>query len=121
MSRHVLVVEDQEDNRRIVRDLFLSAGYQVSEATNGEEALSMAEELVPDLIIMDVQLPLLDGHEATRRLKENPDLKSIPVIIVTSYALSGDEQKARQAGGDAYLSKPVSPTVLLTKVREFVP
>lgn len=121
MSKRILVIEDQEDNRRIVRDLLTSAGYHLIEAVTGEEGVSMAERQRPDLILMDIQLPGLDGHEATRRIKANPALRHIPIIVVTSYALSGDEAKAREAGCDAYVAKPFSPRVLLAKIREFLP
>ena len=121
MSKRILVVEDQEDNRRILRDLLTSAGYEVIQAENGEEALAAAARERPDLILMDIQLPLLDGYEATRRIKVDPDLRAIPIIAVTSYALSGDEGKARAAGCDAYVTKPYSPRVLLAKIREYVP
>jgi two-component system cell cycle response regulator DivK len=121
MSRRILVVEDQEDNRRILRDLLTSAGYEIIQAENGEEALAAAARERPDLILMDIQLPLLDGYEATRRIKADPELRAIPIIAVTSYALSGDEGKARAAGCDAYVSKPYSPRALLAKIREYVP
>jgi two-component system, cell cycle response regulator DivK len=121
MSKRILVVEDQEDNRRILRDLLTSAGYEVIQAENGQEALAAAARERPDLILMDIQLPLLDGYEATRRIKADPDLRAIPIIAVTSYALSGDEGKARAAGCDAYVTKPYSPRVLLAKIREYVP
>jgi two-component system, cell cycle response regulator DivK len=83
--------------------------------------LNVAARERPDLILMDIQLPLLDGYEATRRLKANPSLATIPIIVVTSYALSGDETKARAAGCDAYVTKPYSPRALLAKIREYVP
>jgi two-component system cell cycle response regulator DivK len=121
MSRRILVVEDQEDNRRILRDLLTNAGYEIIEAENGEEALAAAARERPDLILMDIQLPLLDGYEATRRIKADPGLRAIPIIVVTSYALSGDEGKARAAGCDAYVTKPYSPRALLAKIREYVP
>jgi two-component system, cell cycle response regulator DivK len=121
MSKRILVVEDQEDNRRILHDLLTSAGYEVIQAENGKEALAAAARERPDLILMDIQLPLLDGYEATRRIKADPDLRAIPIIVVTSYALSGDEGKARAAGCDAYVTKPYSPRVLLAKIREYVP
>ncbi len=120
MTARILVVEDHEDNRRIMNDLLSGAGYDVIEAVTGEEALRVAEAEHPDLILMDIQLPGLDGLEATRRIKANPALRHIPVIAVTSYALSGDEAKALEAGCDAYFSKPVSPRALLAKVREFI-
>ncbi len=118
--KRVLVVEDTEDNRKIIRDLLTSAGYETIEAVTGEEGVAMAAEHRPDLILMDVQLPVLDGYEATRRIKANPALRHIPVIAVTSYALSGDEEKTRAAGCDAYVAKPFSPRLLLAKVREFL-
>jgi two-component system, cell cycle response regulator DivK len=121
MSKRILVVEDQEDNRRIVRDLLTSVGYEIVEAVTGEEGVSVAEAQAPDLILMDIQLPGIDGYEATRRIKANTALHQIPVIAVTSYALSGDDVKAFEAGCDAYVSKPFSPRALLAKIREFVP
>jgi two-component system cell cycle response regulator DivK len=120
MTRRILVVEDQEDNRRIVRDLLTSAGYETIEALDGEAGVRLAEAERPDLILMDVQLPVLDGHEATRRIKRNPALRAIPVIVVTSYALSGDDAKAMAAGCDAYVAKPFSPRQLLATIRRFL-
>ena len=121
MSKLILVVEDQEDNRRIIRDLLTSVGYEVMEAVTGEEGVAAAETHRPDLILMDVQLPGLDGYEATRQIKANPDLEHIPIIVVTSYALSGDDVKAFEAGCNAYVSKPFSPRELLAKIREYLP
>jgi two-component system cell cycle response regulator DivK len=121
MSKRILVVEDHEDNRRILRDLLTSAGYETIEAVTGEDGVALADTHRPDLILMDIQLPGLDGYEATRRIKANPALRHIPVIAVTSYALSGDDVKAREAGCDAYVTKPFSPRALLAKVREYLP
>ena len=121
MSNTILVVEDQEDNRRIMRDLFTSNGYEVIEAVTGEEGVTAAETHRPDLILMDVQLPAMDGYEATRRIKANPNLRHIPIIVVTSYALRGDQANAFEAGGDDYVSKPFSPRELLAKIREYLP
>lgn len=120
MGKRILVVEDTEDNRRIIRDLLTSFGYELIEARDGVEGVAMAQSHRPDLILMDIQLPVMDGYEATRRIRAHPDLKHIPVIAVTSYALSGDEAKAREAGCDAYIAKPFSPRQLLAKVREFL-
>jgi two-component system cell cycle response regulator DivK len=117
----ILVVEDQEDNRQILRDLLASASYDMVEAENGQEALTAVAAHKPDLILMDIQLPIMDGYEATRRIKAMPEFKSIPIIVVTSYALSGDESKARDAGCDAYVTKPYSPRALLAKIREYLP
>jgi two-component system cell cycle response regulator DivK len=121
MSKTILVVEDQEDNRQILRDLLAANDYDLIEAENGEEALTAVAKRRPDLILMDIQLPVLDGYEATRRLKADPATKAIPIIVVTSYALSGDETKARASGCDAYVTKPYSPRALLAKIKEFLP
>ena len=120
MTKRILVVEDQEDNRQILRDL-LAAHYQVIEAENGEEAMAAVARERPDLILMDIQMPIMDGYEATRRIKADPAMRSIPIVAVTSYALTGDEEKARTAGCDAYVTKPYSPRQLLAKIREFLP
>jgi two-component system, cell cycle response regulator DivK len=121
MSKLILVVEDTEDNMQILRDLLTSAGYEMMEAENGELALAALAKQRPDLILMDIQLPIMDGYEATRRIKADPALKSIPIIAVTSYALSGDEEKAREAGCDDFVPKPYSPRQLLAKVRQYLP
>ena len=119
-SGRILVVEDQEDNRRIIRDLLSTMGYQLIEAVDGEAGVRLAKEHRPDLILMDIQLPVLDGYEATRRIKADPELRSIPIVVVTSYALSGDDQKAVAAGCDGYVAKPFSPRQLLATVRKFL-
>jgi two-component system cell cycle response regulator DivK len=121
MSKRILVVEDQEDNRQILRDLLDSAGYKMTEAWDGEAGVSAAKQQRPNLILMDIQLPLVDGYEATRRIKADPELNKIPIIVVTSYALSGDDSKAHDAGCDAYITKPYSPRQLLAKIKEFLP
>lgn len=120
MSKRILVVEDQEDNRQIIRDLLTSNGFELIEAEDGEEGVAAAVREKPDLILMDIQLPGLDGYEATRRIKANPDLKKTPVIAVTSYALSGDDKKAFAAGCDGYVTKPFSPRQLLDKIKEYL-
>jgi len=121
MSKTILVIEDQEDNRRIMHDLFTSKGYEVIEAVNGIDGVAVAETYHPDLILLDIQLPGIDGYEVTRRIKTNPEIQRIPIIVVTSYALSGDDVKAFEAGCDAYVAKPFSPRDLLAKVREYLP
>jgi two-component system, cell cycle response regulator DivK len=118
--KRILMVEDTEDNRQIIRDLVSAVGYELIEAADGAEGLAMAEKEKPDLILMDIQLPIMDGYETTRRIKANPALKHIPVIAVTSYALSGDEAKTRAAGCDAYVAKPFSPRQLLAKINELL-
>jgi two-component system cell cycle response regulator DivK len=121
MSKRILVIEDQEDNRQIVRDLMTASGYELIEATTGEEGIEAAARETPDLILMDIQLPGIDGYEVTRRIKADPKLKKIPIIAVTSYALSGDDKKAFAAGCDGYVTKPYSPRLLLAKIREYLP
>jgi two-component system, cell cycle response regulator DivK len=120
MSKTILVVEDQEDNRQILRDLLASAGVRMIEAWDGKQALTVARSQQPDLILMDIQLPILDGYEATRSIKRDPELKHIPIIAVTSYALSGDETRAREAGCDAYVAKPYSTRHLLAKISQLL-
>ena len=121
MPQRILLIEDQEDNRRIIRDLLTSVGYELLEAVTGEDGVTMALLEVPDLVLMDIQLPGIDGYEATRRIKANPATQHIPIIAVTSYALSGDDVKAREAGCDGYVTKPFSPRALLAKIREYLP
>jgi two-component system, cell cycle response regulator DivK len=120
MSKRILVVEDQEDNRQIIRDLLAATDYELTEAENGEEALVAVAKQRPDLILMDIQMPIMDGYEATRQIKADRALQSIPIIAITSYALSGDEQKAREAGCDDYVPKPYSPRQLLAKIQQYL-
>ena len=103
-----------------MRDLLTSVGYELIEAVTGEEGLISAETQAPDLILMDIQLPGIDGYEVTRRIKANPALRQIPIIAVTSYALSGDDIKAAEAGCDAYVTKPFDPVELLAKIGGFL-
>jgi two-component system cell cycle response regulator DivK len=112
MTKRILVVEDQPDNRQIIRE--------ITEVENGEEALAAIAKQRPDLILMDIQLPVMDGYEATRRIKADAAFGSIPIIAVTSFALSGEEKKARAAGCDEYVPKPFSPRQLLAKIRNFL-
>jgi two-component system cell cycle response regulator DivK len=121
MTKRILVVEDQEDNMQILRDLLGSVGYEIIEARDGAEGVKAAKAERPDLILMDIQLPVLDGYEATRQIKAEPELRATPIIVVTSYALSGDEAKAHEAGCDDYVPKPYSPRQLLAKIRQYLP
>ena len=117
----VLYVEDNEFNRKIVRHLLGRTSYRLIEAVDGEAGVATAREAVPDLIIMDIQLPKLSGLEATRQLRADPVTAPIPVIVITSFALAGDEEKAREAGAAAYLAKPYSPRELLQMIRNLAP
>ena len=121
MTGRILVVEDHEDNRRILRDLLTSVGFQLIEAETGPDGVQMAKLHQPDLILMDLQLPGIDGYEAARQIKAEPHLSSVPIIAVTSFALSGDEERAFAAGCSAYISKPYSPRQLLARIREHLP
>jgi two-component system, cell cycle response regulator DivK len=121
VTKRILIVEDQEDNRTIMRDVLSTVGYDLIEALNGEDAVRLAQSEQPDLVLMDIQMPVLDGYEATRRIKAIAELRSIPIIAVTSYALSGDEAKARAAGCDGYIAKPFSPRELPARVRKYLP
>ena len=121
MKKRILIIEDHEDNRQIMNDTLSAAGFEMIEAVTGDAGVAMAEAERPDLILMDIQLPGIDGYEATRQIKAKPALRHIPIVVVTSYALSGDEVKAKAAGCDAYLAKPFRPRELLATVREFLP
>jgi two-component system, cell cycle response regulator DivK len=121
MTKRILVVEDQEDLRGVLRDLLTGSGYEVAEAADGQAGVDKARSERPDLILMDIQLPVLDGYEATRRIKTDPSLKDTPVIAVSSYAMKGDEEKARASGCDHYVTKPYSPLQLLRIIRGFLP
>lgn len=120
-GRTILYVEDNELNRKIVRDLLRRTSYRLLEATDGEAGVAMACAEHPDLILMDVQLPKISGIEATRQLRAEPATAATPIIAITSFALSGDEQRAKDAGASAYLAKPYSPFTLLTLIRQFLP
>jgi two-component system cell cycle response regulator DivK len=117
----ILYVEDNEYNRKIVRQLFSRTSYRLIEAIDGEAGVSMAQQEAPDLILMDVQLPKMSGLDATRALKADARTSHIPVIVITSFALSGDREKAAEAGAASYLAKPYSPRELLALVRQYLP
>jgi two-component system cell cycle response regulator DivK len=120
-QKTVLYVEDNAFNRKIVRQLLGSTTYRLLEAADGEQGVETAIDAKPDVILMDVQLPNLSGLDATRRLRQDPATAGIPIIVVTSFALSGDERKAQEAGASAYLAKPYSPRELLALIRKFAP
>jgi two-component system, cell cycle response regulator DivK len=120
-AKIILYVEDNAMNRQIVRDLLKRTSYQLIEAHDGEAGVALALEKRPDLILMDIQLPKISGLEATRRLRAEAATAKTPIIAITSFALSGDEQKASEAGATAYLAKPYSPRDLLGLIRKILP
>ena len=120
-DRTVLHIEDNEYNRKIVRQLLSRTTYRLLEAADGEEGLAVAQRELPDLILMDVQLPKLSGLDATRLLRADPRTANIPLVVVTSFALSGDDRKAMDAGASAYLAKPYSPRDLMAPIHKFLP
>ena len=120
-DKTVLYVEDNEYNLKIVRQLLGRTSYRLIEAVDGQLGVETALRELPDLILMDIQLPKLSGLDATRRLRADPKTAAIPIIVITSFALSGDDQKAKDAGASAYLAKPYSPRELLQMIRKFVP
>ena len=120
-ERTILYIEDNEYNRKIVRQLLGRTSYRLMEAVDGESGVAMAQKELPELILMDVQLPKMSGLDATKALRSDPRTKDIPIIVITSFALSGDREKAADAGADSYLAKPYSPRELLALVRHYLP
>jgi two-component system cell cycle response regulator DivK len=120
MGKTVLIVEDNELNMKLFHDLLEAHGYQTVGTRNGIEALDLARRHHPDLIVMDIQLPEVSGLEVTKWLKDDPDLQTIPVVAVTAFAMKGDEERIREGGCEAYLSKPISVGKFLETVRHFL-
>ena len=119
-QKTILYVEDNEFNRKIVKQLLAQTRYRLLEAADGETGVRLAQEELQDML-RDVRLPKMSGLEATRRLRADPRTTAVPIVVITSYALSGDAEKAKEAGATAYLAKPYSPRDLLAKIREIVP
>ena len=120
MGKTILIVEDNELNMKLFRDLLEAHGFETLETKNGEEALKLARDHHPDLIIMDIQLPEVSGLEVTRWIKNDSDIKSIPIVAVTAFAMKGDEEKILEGGCEAYIAKPISVTQFIDTVKQFV-
>jgi len=119
-TRTVMIVEDNELNMKLFHDLLAAHGYKTIQTRNGLDALELARVHRPDLILMDIQLPEVSGLEVTRWLKDDDELRSIPIVAVTAFAMKGDEQRIRSGGCEAYISKPISVATFLDVVRRFV-
>lgn len=120
MPKTVLIVEDNDLNMKLFNDLLQANGYATLQTKDGREALALARSHRPDLILMDIQLPEISGLEITKMLKDDAELKAIPVIAVTAFAMKGDEERIRQGGCEAYISKPISVTKFLETVRSYL-
>ncbi|MDQ4061726.1 MAG: response regulator [Pseudomonadota bacterium] len=120
MAKTVLIVEDNELNMKLFNDLLEASGYRTLQTRNGFEAIDLARAHRPDLILMDIQLPEVSGLDVTRWIKEDDELKSIPIIAVTAFAMKGDEERIRAGGCEAYISKPISVTKFLETVRHYL-
>jgi len=119
MEKVILIVEDDPKNLKLFRDLIQVSGYTTLEATDGKQGVELAREKKPDLILMDIQMPVMDGFEATKLLKNDDVTKDIPIVALTAYAMQGDEEKMREAGFDGYISKPIDVPDFLKKVKEY--
>ena len=116
----ILIIEDNEKNLKLVRDVLRVKGYETIEATNAEDGVRLAVERAPDLVLMDIQLPQVSGLEVTRWIKDDPELRAIPVVAVTAFAMKGDGERIREGGCEAYLSKPISVGKFIETVRRFI-
>ena len=121
MSKKILYIEDNEQNLYLVAVLLERHGYQVCSATDGLQGIAMAAEERPDLILLDIQLPKMDGHTVARHLRSNPDLAAIPIVAVTSYAMAGDREKALAAGCNGYIEKPINPDTFMQQMECHLP
>lgn len=120
MTAQILLIEDNPQNRYLTRFLLEQRGYRVLQAETGQLGLAMAAQFLPDMILLDIQLPGMDGHAVARALKSDPQLRSIPIIAVTSYAMVGDREKCLQAGAEGYIEKPINPDTFVAEVEQFI-
>ncbi|MDO9176624.1 MAG: response regulator [Actinomycetota bacterium] len=121
MSANILLIEDNEQNRYLATFLLEHHGYRVLAAIDGLSGLQLAESTVPDLILLDIQLPLMDGYEVARGLREMPATREVPIVAVTSHAMSGDREKAFAAGCNGYIEKPINPDTFVAEIQRFLP
>jgi two-component system cell cycle response regulator DivK len=120
MSRQILYIEDNPDNRTLVRRILQSEGYTIREASDGPAGLKMAAEQLPDLVLMDINLPEIDGYEVTARLKQLPGMHAVPVIAVTANVMKGDREKTLAAGCDGYIQKPIDIDTIVSQIEHFL-
>ena len=120
MKTKVLVIEDNEQNMYLVRFMLEKFGYSVIEARNGQEGLELAASHLPDLILLDIQLPVMDGYAVARALRQNPDLVNVPIVAVTSYAMPGDRESVLSAGCTGYIEKPINPDIFMDQIRKYL-
>ncbi len=120
MKKKILVIEDNEQNLYLIRYILEDCGYKVFSAMDGKEGIELAAALLPDLILLDIQLPTMDGYAVARNLRQNPDLARTPIIAVTSYAMPGDREKAMEAGCSGYIEKPIDPDTFDKQVEEYL-
>lgn len=120
MTNKILVIEDNEQNIYLVTFILEKHGYQVTQARNGQEGISLARELKPDLILLDIQLPLMDGYAVARELKSNGELKHVPIVAVTSYAMAGDQERILKAGCVGYIEKPINPATFVAEIESYL-
>ena len=120
MGRVILIVEDDPRNLKLIRDLLQIRGYTTLEATDGKQGVDMARAKMPDLILMDIQMPVMDGFEATSILKADPVTKSITIVALTAFAMQGDREKCMEAGFNDYITKPLDTRAFMTKIKEYL-
>jgi len=120
MGRVILIVEDDPRNLKLIRDLLQIKGYTTLEATDGKQGVDMARAKMPDLILMDIQMPVMDGFEATSILKADPVTKSITIVALTAFAMQGDREKCIEAGFNDYITKPLDTRAFMTKIKEYL-
>ncbi len=121
MKRKILVIEDNEQNLYLVRFILEKKGYKVLAALDGRTGIEMASALKPDIILLGIQLPVMDGHAVAINIRKNPDLSKVPIVAVTSYAMPGDRKKVMDAGCNGYIEKPIDPDIFVTQIERYAP